>query len=95
MDDVHGKEIDLQKTTIKIPGANKPRTGKSLLHLDTAALNTQKLNQDIHLLNLNSNSSSQFDSSSKNQYLEETQSNSLPPGYYLQKIIILIFLIFF
>jgi hypothetical protein len=44
MDDAHGKEIDLQKTTIKIPGANKPRIGKSLIHL----------NNDINSLNLNS-----------------------------------------
>jgi hypothetical protein len=48
MDDSHGKEIDLQKTTIKIPGANKPRIGKSLIHLDT-----NKLNNDINSLNLN------------------------------------------
>ena len=50
MDDSHGKEIDLQKTTIKIPGANKPRIGKSLIHLDT-----NKLNNDINSLNLNNN----------------------------------------
>ena len=25
MDDVHGKEINLQKTTVKIPGALRPR----------------------------------------------------------------------
>lgn len=41
MDDSHGKEIDLQKTTIKIPGANKPRIGKSVLNLDTNKLNTE------------------------------------------------------
>lgn len=50
MDDVHGKEIDLQKTTIKIPGANKPRIGKSLLNLEA-----NKLQTDINSLNLNSN----------------------------------------
>lgn len=44
MEDAHGKEIDLQKTTVKIPGANKPRIGKSLIHL----------NNDINSLNLNS-----------------------------------------
>jgi hypothetical protein len=48
MDDSHGKEIDLQKTTIKIPGANKPRIGKSVVNLDT-----NKLNNDINSLNLN------------------------------------------
>ncbi len=48
MEDSHGKEIDLQKTTIKIPGANKPRIGKSLIQVDT-----NRLNNDIHSLNLN------------------------------------------
>jgi hypothetical protein len=48
MDDSHGKEIDLQKTTIKIPGANKPRIGKSVVNLDT-----NKLNNDINSLHLN------------------------------------------
>lgn len=52
MDEVHGKEIDLQKTTIKIPGANKPRIGKSLLNLDA-----NKLNSEINSLNLNTNGS--------------------------------------
>lgn len=80
MDDVHGKEIDLQKTTIKIPGANKPRIGKSLVNLDNT--NTQKLNQDINSLNINSNN--QFESNSKNQFFDpETPnqgSNPTPPG---------------
>ena len=48
MDDSHGKELDLQKTTIKIPGANKPRIGKSVVNLDT-----NKLNNDINSLHLN------------------------------------------
>lgn len=50
MDDIHGKEIDLQKTTIKIPGANKPRIGKSLLNLEANKLPTEAINS----LNLNS-----------------------------------------
>lgn len=48
MEESHGKEIDLQKTTIKIPGANKPRIGKSLIHIDT-----NRLNSDINGLNIN------------------------------------------
>jgi Arf-GAP/GTPase/ANK repeat/PH domain-containing protein 1/3 len=51
MDDSHGKEIDLQKTTIKIPGANKPRIGKSVINLDT-----NKLQNDINSLHLTNNS---------------------------------------
>ncbi len=43
MDDSHGKEIDLQKTTIKIPGANKPRIGKSTLNLDANKLDINTL----------------------------------------------------
>ena len=50
MEESHGKEIDLQKTTIKIPGANKPRIGKSLIHIDTNRLNT-----DIGGLNIGEN----------------------------------------
>ncbi|CAF0773886.1 unnamed protein product [Brachionus calyciflorus] len=73
MDDVHGKEIDLQKTTIKIPGANKPRIGKSLLSLDNASTNTQKLNQDINSLNINGH----FDSNSKNQFFDAETPNHL------------------
>jgi hypothetical protein len=48
MDDAHGKEIDLQKTTIKIPGANKPRIGKSFINLEA-----NKLQSEINSLNLN------------------------------------------
>lgn len=51
MDEVHGKEIDLQKTTIKIPGANKPRIGKSFINLEA-----NKLQSEINSLNLNSTS---------------------------------------
>ena len=52
MEDSHGKEIDLQKTTIKIPGANRPRIGKSL----AALTDTNRLNTDIaNMLNLNAN----------------------------------------
>lgn len=50
MDDIHGKEIDLQKTTIKIPGANKPRIGKSFLNLEA-----NKLQAEINSLNINAN----------------------------------------
>lgn len=79
MDDVHGKEIDLQKTTIKIPGANKPRIGKSLLGIENPFVNAQKLNQDINSLNLNSNFSNQFDSNSKN-HLSDDGNLVHPPG---------------
>jgi hypothetical protein len=41
MEETHGKEIDLQKTTIKIPGANKPRIGKSVINLDANKLNNE------------------------------------------------------
>ncbi|RNA43200.1 Centaurin-gamma [Brachionus plicatilis] len=78
MDDVHGKEIDLQKTTIKIPGANKPRIGKSLLGIENPFVNAQKLNQDINSLNLNSNMSHQFDSNSKNHLSDDGNLVSQP-----------------
>ena len=48
MDDSHGKEIDLQKTTIKIPGSNKPRIGRSLIPVDT-----NLINNEINSLNIN------------------------------------------
>ena len=47
MEDTHGKEIDLQKTTIKIPGANRPRIGKqggAPALADTNRLNTEIAN---------------------------------------------------
>ena len=55
MEDVHGKEIDLQKTTIKMPGANKPRIGKNTLTTTTTTtiMDTQKLSTDINSLNIN------------------------------------------
>ena len=55
MEDVHGKEIDLQKTTIKMPGANKPRIGKNTLitTTTTAIIDAHKLSNDINTLNLN------------------------------------------
>ena len=73
MDEVHGKEIDLQKTTIKIPGANKPRIGKSLIQVDT-----NRLNNDIHSLNLNGQQQQQ----AKNGFYDEQQANMAPqqPG---------------
>jgi hypothetical protein len=49
MEDVHGKEIDLQKTTIKMPGANKPRIGRQTLATNDAA----KIASDINAMNLN------------------------------------------
>jgi hypothetical protein len=48
MEDVHGKEIEIQKTTIKMPGANKPRIGKTITVNDA-----NKLTNDINLLDLN------------------------------------------
>lgn len=72
MDESHGKEIDLQKTTIKIPGANKPRIGKSTLNLEA-----NKLQTDINLLNLNSNGlgggPANGSSDSKNPFVEDSQ----------------------
>lgn len=49
MEDTHGKEIDLQKTTVKIPGSLKPRIAKSI------PIDQNRLNNDIHTLNLYSN----------------------------------------
>jgi hypothetical protein len=56
MEEVHGKEIDLQKTTIKMPGANKPRIGRNTLTTtttSTAIIDTHKLSNDINCLNIN------------------------------------------
>jgi hypothetical protein len=70
MDDSHGKEIDLQKTTIKIPGANKPRIGKAI-----QTNNTNQLNTDINSMNLNCNMQNSNDQN-KNTILDE-QGNQL------------------
>lgn len=86
MDDVHGKEIDLQKTTIKIPGANKPRIGKSLLGVENPLVNAQKLNQDINSLNLNSNMSNPFDSSSKNQFSDDANFVHAPGKFFFYSL---------
>ena len=58
MEDVHGKEIDLQKTTIKMPGANKPRIGKNTLTTTTTTtiIDAHKLSNDINTMNLNGDS---------------------------------------
>ena len=78
MEDVHGKEIDLQKTTIKMPGANKPRIGKNTL-TTTTLIDTHKLSNDINSMNLNG-----IDSSSKNGGFEDgvviANSSLVPPG---------------
>jgi hypothetical protein len=55
MEDVHGKEIDLQKTTIKMPGANKPRIGKTVTVSDA-----NKLANDINIIDLNGQYSKDF-----------------------------------
>ena len=69
MDDSHGKEIDLQKTTIKIPGSNKPRIGRSLIPVDT-----NRINNEINSLNINGN----YNIDNKNNlYEEQTPTNSL------------------
>ena len=47
MEDSHGKEIELQKTTVKIPGSIKPRIGKNF--------DQNRLNNEINMLNLSSN----------------------------------------
>ena len=70
MDDSHGKEIDLQKTTIKIPGANKPRIGKAI-----QANNTNQLNSDINSMSINGNMQNGIDQN-KNTILDE-QGNLL------------------
>lgn len=67
MDESHGKEIDLQKTTIKIPGSNKPRIGKSLIQVDT-----NRINNDINMLSLNGNSN--LNGMDKNLYDDATHS---------------------
>jgi hypothetical protein len=67
MDESHGKEIDLQKTTIKIPGSNKPRIGKSLIQVDT-----NRINNDINMLSLNGNSN--LNGIDKNLYDDATHS---------------------
>lgn len=50
MEDSHGKEIDLQKTTIKIPGAYRPRIGNNN---KVAQVDPNKLNTDINSMNIN------------------------------------------
>ena len=75
MDESHGKEIDLQKTTIKIPGSNKPRIGKSLIQVDT-----NRINNEINLLSLNGNAN--LNGMDKNGTLYDDATHSLPhqPG---------------
>lgn len=71
MDDSHGKEIDLQKTTIKIPGAYKPRIGKVM------QVDPNKLNTDINSLNINSNLQNMNDQN-KNGCMEEQSIGQTP-----------------
>ena len=70
MDESHGKEIDLQKTTIKIPGSNKPRIGKSLIQVDT-----NRINNEINMLNLNG-----INKTDKNGVYDEVHSLQHQPG---------------
>jgi hypothetical protein len=73
MEDSHGKEIELQKTTVKIPGSIKPRIGKNF--------EQNRLNQEINLLNLSNNTTTVTNNPSvlhrmeKNIVCEETQAN--------------------
>ena len=71
MDESHGKEIDLQKTTIKIPGSNKPRIGKSLIQVDT-----NRINNEINMLNLNGHGVQ----TDKNGLYEESHGLPQQPG---------------
>lgn len=71
MDESHGKEIDLQKTTIKIPGSNKPRIGKSLIQVDT-----NRINNEINMLNLNGHGVQ----TDKNGLYEESHGVPQQPG---------------
>jgi hypothetical protein len=77
MDESHGKEIDLQKTTIKIPGSNKPRIGKSLIQVDT-----NRINNDINMLSLNGNGN--LNGIDKNPYDDVTHSLPHQPGEFYQ-----------
>ncbi len=85
MDDSHGKEIDLQKTTIKIPGANKPRIGKTI-----QPHNCNQLNSDVNSISLNGNTINSNDQN-KNNMIDE-QGNLLTTQSGL--IIVNLFLIF-
>jgi len=73
MEDSHGKEIELQKTTVKIPGSIKPRIGKAFDH--------NRLNNEINMLNLTSGVSTVINNHSvlnKNDKIishEEIQAN--------------------
>jgi Arf-GAP with GTPase, ANK repeat and PH domain-containing protein 1/3/4/5/6/9/11 len=52
MDDSHGKEIDLQKTTIKIPGAMKPRSVNkpSIISTNSDDIETNNGNVEVNKL---------------------------------------------
>lgn len=75
MDESHGKEIDLQKTTIKIPGSNKPRIGKSLIQVDT-----NRINNEINLLSLNGHSNGHNHMDKNGALYDETHSLPNQPG---------------
>lgn len=93
MDEVHGKEIDLQKTTIKIPGANKPRIGKSCLNLDANKLqpdiNSLNLNSVVNLANVNSGNGHLVASDLKNPFHEDLNGNQ--PGLIADKRLVVLF----
>ena len=76
MEDSHGKDIDLQKTTVKIPGAMKPRIAKTSTQIDQT-----RLNNEINTLNLCSNGSNLINNiqsnikNEKNTIVEDLQIN--------------------
>lgn len=78
MDESHGKEIDLQKTTIKIPGSNKPRIGKSLIQVDT-----NRINNEINLLSLNGNSNGVGQLDKNGPVYDETHSLPQPGNFFV------------
>ena len=53
MDDVHGKEISLQYTTVKVPG-QKPRGSRTLMGTQSSANQPHHHPADISSLSLNS-----------------------------------------
>ena len=73
MEDSHGKEIELQKTTVKIPGSIKPRIGKAFDH--------NRLNNEINMLNLTTsistviNNHSVLNKNDKIIFFEDIQAN--------------------
>ena len=80
MEDSHGKEIDLQKTTVKFPGSGRPRIGKPLAAAAASVVNNSdpnKLHSEVNSLHLNGTHHNNNNNSAP--FYEEITADPPPP----------------